>query len=96
MTLNTKTSWELLKYIWELEEENRKLKEEYDNFKKKVSDDMKEIVKYQLDNIGLFDKLEEENKKLKDIINKIVYLYKEEPTELGEYVKSWFKWWMSN
>jgi len=27
MTLNTKTSWELLKYVWKLEEENRKLKE---------------------------------------------------------------------
>ena len=40
--------------------------------------------------------LEEENKKMKDIINKIVYLYKEEPTELEEYIKSWFKWWMSN
>lgn len=25
MTLNTKTSWELLKYVWKLEEENRKL-----------------------------------------------------------------------
>ena len=26
MTLNIKTSWELLKYVWKLEEENRKLK----------------------------------------------------------------------
>ncbi len=40
--------------------------------------------------------LREENKKLKNIIGNIVYLYKEEPTELGEYVKSWFKCWMSN
>ena len=27
MTINTKTSWELLKYIWKLEEENKKLSE---------------------------------------------------------------------
>lgn len=40
--------------------------------------------------------LREENKKLKRIIGNIVYLYKEEPAELGEYVKSWFKCWMSN
>ena len=53
------------------EEEYKKLEEEYANFKKKVSDDMKEIAKNQLENIGLFDKIEEENKKLKEENNEL-------------------------
>lgn len=68
-------NWELIenhkKDISILCEENQKLEEEFYNYKKKVSEDMKGIVNEQTENIRLFDtirgeykKLEEENKKL--------------------------------
>ena len=76
-----------------LEEENRNLKSELSKFR----DSFKKYRDYEKEELAesCYD-LARENEKLKDIIGKIVYLYKEEPTELEEYVKSWFKWWMSN
>jgi len=47
-----------------LEDENKRLNEDFDNYKKKVSEDMKEIVKEQTENIKLFDTIKGEYKKL--------------------------------
>ena len=58
MALNTKTSWELLKYIWKLEEENKKLKEN--------NDKLKELVKIPC--TSYTRDLEKENKKLNEKI----------------------------
>ena len=65
-----------------LEDENKRLNEDFDNYKKKVSEDMKEIVKEQTENIRLFDtikgeykKLEKENKKLKEDNKRLKEVY---------------------
>ena len=70
--IDGETELQLNGNIGTLLEENKKLKEDFDNYKNKVSEDMKEIVKDQTENIKLFDrikgeykKLEEENRELK-------------------------------
>ena len=63
---------------------------------KKLKSDLWTVIDERDNAFKKIKELEEENKKLKGIIGNIVYLYKEEPTELWEYVKSWFKCWMSN
>jgi molecular chaperone GrpE (heat shock protein) len=47
-----------------LEDENKRLNEDFGRYKKKVSEDMKEIVKEQTENIKLFDTIKGEYKKL--------------------------------
>jgi len=66
------------KRIAELEEENRKLKEERDNFMLKYSKAIEEKVVETNKLCTERNKLEEENKKLKKILNRIKELYEDE------------------
>jgi len=77
MTLNTKTSWELLKYVWKLEEENKKLKAERDMHRDAAKDcwydikDLQERIRFLeqcLDNKEKVNKsLREELQRYKDM-----------------------------
>ena len=81
---------------FELEQENKQLRENYRNLANKVAIKNWYKASYVNELRDKVDELERENIRLRDIIVKINYLYNEEPSELGEYIKSWFKWWMSN